>query len=575
MTNNKNEIFKQATAAVIKAIGRREELEVAFVPEGPQLAITRVHVPAPTDFNNQEDRTRIRGAADGMAARLRHHDALLHASLRSSKDEMASLCDVLEEARCAALEARTMAGLGHNIDSYLDECARDKPELPDQLHLVAYRKLAGYDVSGQTVLADVDDAAWESLRDVLADQVMFAHASQCFLEDNLFSKEQPKEEAAPPKQSLSEEQPEEPEQSEAKVDQEQCEGGGEDPPEPTSQDMGAGAAQGEYGDSQESAGEVSEQIQKIYDERMGPKTTYRAWSTEHDEVVRAADLCSPRELARLRGMLDKQLQPIQKHILRLANKLQRSLMAQKISRWDFDQEEGLLDGSRLARIVANPMLPLSYKVEKESNFRDTIVTILIDNSGSMRGRPITLAALSADILARTLERCGVKCEVLGFTTRAWKGGGVREAWVDADKPTCPGRLNELRHIIYKEADQPWRRARANLGLMLREGLLKENIDGEALLWAHKRLLMRSEARRILMVISDGEPVDDSTHAVNPENYLEAHLREVISWIERRKNVELCAIGIGHDVTQYYKRAVTITRPDDLGDTMTEQLASLF
>ena len=262
-------------------------------------------------------------------------------------------------------------------------------------------------------------------------------------------------------------------------------------------------------------------------------------------------------------------------IIRLANRLQRRLMAQQLRAWDFDLEEGILNAARLARVVANPLLPLSFKVEKETNFRDTVVTLLIDNSGSMRGRPITLAALSADILARTLERCGVKTEILGFTTRAWKGGKARTAWVDAGKPPRPGRLNDIRHIIYKEADTPWRRAKSNLGLMLREGLLKENIDGEALLWAHQRLIARPEDRRILMVISDGAPVDDSTLSANPNNYLDLHLRSVIEWIEHRSPVELVAIGIGHDVTRYYKRAVTISDVEELGGTITEQLAALF
>ncbi|MDD3182334.1 MAG: cobaltochelatase subunit CobT, partial [Alphaproteobacteria bacterium] len=304
-------------------------------------------------------------------------------------------------------------------------------------------------------------------------------------------------------------------------------------------------------------------------------TTYRTYTKAHDEIVHAQNLCPQAELQRLRRLLDYQIRHAQNIIIRLANKLQRRLMAQQLRSWDFDLEEGLLDAARLARVIANPVLPLSFKAEKETTFRDTVVTILIDNSGSMRGRPITTAATCADILTRTLERCGVKTEILGFTTRTWKGGKSREAWIAAHKPPRPGRLNDLRHIIYKEADTPWRRARINLGLMLREGLLKENIDGEALLWAHHRLLARPEERQILMVISDGAPVDDSTLSANPNNYLDLHLRSVIEWIERRSPVELVAIGIGHDVTRYYKRAVTITDVDQLGGAMTEQLAALF
>jgi cobaltochelatase CobT len=308
-------------------------------------------------------------------------------------------------------------------------------------------------------------------------------------------------------------------------------------------------------------------------EPRGPD--YRPFITKHDETVSAEELCEPEELDRLRGYLDKQLSHLQGVVARLANRLQRRLMAQQNRAWEFDLEEGMLDPARLARIVIDPLHPLSFKREKDTTFRDTVVTLLLDNSGSMRGRPITVAATCADILARTLERCGVKVEILGFTTRAWKGGQSREAWLAAGKPANPGRLNDLRHIIYKSADAPWRRARKNLGLMMREGLLKENIDGEALDWAHKRLLARSEQRRILMMISDGAPVDDSTLSVNPGNYLERHLRWVIEEIETRSPVELIAIGIGHDVTRYYRRAVTIVDAEELGGAMTEKLAELF
>jgi cobaltochelatase CobT len=302
---------------------------------------------------------------------------------------------------------------------------------------------------------------------------------------------------------------------------------------------------------------------------------YHAFTTACDETVDAEALCDPDELTRLRALLDQQLAHLQSVIGRLANRLQRRLLAKQTRAWEFDLEEGILDSARLTRVVTNPAYPLSYKREKEMNFRDTVVTLLIDNSGSMRGRPITVAAMSADILARTLERCGVKVEILGFTTRAWKGGQSRERWIAAGKPANPGRLNDLRHIIYKSADAPWRRARKSLGLMLREGILKENIDGEALLWAHGRLIARTEQRRILMVISDGAPVDDSTLSVNPGNYLERHLRDVIADIERNSPVELVAIGIGHDVTRYYRRAVTIVDAEQLGGTMLEKLAELF
>jgi cobaltochelatase CobT len=302
---------------------------------------------------------------------------------------------------------------------------------------------------------------------------------------------------------------------------------------------------------------------------------YTVYTTDFDEEIRAEDLAEPAELERLRAYLDQQLEPLKGAVGRLANKLQRRLQAQQNRSWLFDLEEGILDAGRLARVVANPTTPLSFKWEKDTEFRDTVVTLLLDNSGSMRGRPISIAAICADVLARTLERCSVKVEILGFTTRAWKGGQSRERWLAQGRPQGPGRLNDLRHIIYKSADAPWRRARANLGLMMKEGLLKENIDGEALEWAHRRMLARPEARRILMVISDGAPVDDSTLSVNPASFLEKHLRDVIALVERRKAVELIAIGIGHDVTRYYQRAVTITDVEQLAGAMTEQLAGLF
>ena len=302
---------------------------------------------------------------------------------------------------------------------------------------------------------------------------------------------------------------------------------------------------------------------------------YEVFATEFDETINATELAEPVELERLRAYLDKQLEPLKGAVSRLANKLQRRLQAQQNRSWEFDLEEGILDAGRLARVVANPTTPLSFKIEKDTEFRDTVVTLLLDNSGSMRGRPISIAAICADVLARTLERCGVKVEILGFTTRAWKGGQSREKWLKEGRKQLPGRLNDLRHIIYKSADAPWRRARDNLGLMMKEGLLKENIDGEALEWAHRRISVRPEVRKILMVISDGAPVDDSTLSVNPANYLEKHLRDVIAMIERRRQVELIAIGIGHDVTRYYERAVTITDVEQLAGAMTEQLASLF
>ena len=307
----------------------------------------------------------------------------------------------------------------------------------------------------------------------------------------------------------------------------------------------------------------------------GPHGRYVVYTTEFDEETDAEDLADPHELARLRALLDRQLASHQAIITKLANRLQRKLMAKQQRTWQFDLEEGILDAARLARIIANPNVPLTFKQEKQTEFRDTVVTLLIDNSGSMRGRPIAIAAMTADIVARTLERCGVKVEILGFTTRAWKGGKSRDLWMAQGRPVNPGRLNDIRHIIYKAADAPMRRTRRNLGLMLKEGILKENIDGEALVWAHNRLAERPEQRKILMVISDGAPVDDSTLSANPANFLELDLRNVIEWIEERSGIELTAIGIGHDVTRYYKKALTITDADELAQALASQLEGLF
>jgi cobaltochelatase CobT len=373
---------------------------------------------------------------------------------------------------------------------------------------------------------------------------------------------------------------------------EEQEEGGEEGQDQNPAEMAAEPSQGDDEGESEAEGETSDDMEEGEEgqegeEGMLPVRPNRPWTdipdsfdykvfTEaFDEVVGASDLCDEEELTRLRAYLDAQLKGLQGVVTRLANRLQRRLMAQQNRSWDFDQEEGLLDAARLARVVVSPGQSLSYKIERDVEFKDTVVTLLLDNSGSMRGRPISIAAISADVLARTLERCGVKVEILGFTTRAWKGGQSRESWLANGKPAHPGRLNDLRHIVYKKADEPWRRAKKNLGLMMREGLLKENIDGEALLWAHNRMLARQEDRRILMVISDGAPVDDSTLSVNSAGYLEAHLRRVIEWIESKSPVQLVAIGIGHDVTRYYRRAVTIMDAEQLGGTMIEQLAGLF
>ncbi|MEA1649464.1 cobaltochelatase subunit CobT [Nitrospirillum sp. BR 11164] len=600
------EAFKRATGAAVRAIAERGDLTVGFSAEPPGYSGTRVRVPLPTRDLNVRDVAPVRGAADAAALRLRHHDAAAHARLLPTGDTARLAFEALEQARCEALGANAMAGVADNLTAALEErfrrqgldraTARDQVSLADALRLIAREALTGAPVAPATQAAldlwrpfieEKAGADLAQLKAAMADQQAYAREARRILADLDL------EVGGEPEKSEEEETAESGDaQSPEGADNDEAGGGQSDDAEPEAtgeqQQAGgqteetAGAAESAEGEQQEmegagaeQSGEPGEPSRPDFGRNSLDSGNYRPFTTEFDEVVGAADLCDADELARLRMMLDQQLQHLQGVIAKLANRLQRRLMAKQTRAWVFDLEEGILDAARLARVVANPVLPLSFKQENDTNFRDTVVTLLIDNSGSMRGRPITIAAMSADILARTLERCGVKVEILGFTTRAWKGGQSRERWLAGGKPAAPGRLNDLRHIVYKEADAPWRRARRNLGLMLREGILKENIDGEALLWAHTRLIARPEQRRILMVISDGAPVDDSTLSVNSGSYLEKHLRSVIEYIETRSPVELIAIGIGHDVTRYYRRAVTIVDVEQLGGTVMEKLAELF
>jgi cobaltochelatase CobT len=512
-----------------------------------------------------------------------------------------SVFDALETARVEALGARSMGGVRNNL-THLAEArvrgdaitrARTAEEVPlaTAVGLIARERLTGEPppagaANGLKLVASwIEERAGAEL-DALAltldDQAAFAQLSRRVLEDlDLAAAEDPSQ--AEPEQAGEDEEGDEGGGDETKDSgEEESPAGGEvemrgEEAEEGSDDTST--TEMEAGDEQTLAGDdVSESAFAAPGRRnweLSPETDYRAFTTRFDEIVDAGELCDEEELGRLRAYLDQQMSGLQNIVTRLANRLQRRLLAQQARSWDFDQEEGLLDAARLARVVVSPGHSLSYKVERDTEFRDTVVSLLIDNSGSMRGRPIAIAAICGDILARTLERCGVATEILGFTTRGWKGGQSREAWLAAGRPANPGRLNDLRHIVYKRADEPYRHARRSLGLMMREGLLKENIDGEALLWAHNRLIARPEERRILMVISDGAPVDDSTASANGGSYLERHLRQVIGWIERKSTVELIAIGIGHDVTRYYSRAVTIMDADQLAGAMIEQLARLF
>jgi len=596
--------LRSVLAGTARAMAHEPELELSFTTDAPSASLKQLRVPMPGRNLPREQVAEARGFADSFALRERHHDPKLHARAAPADANARAVFDAVEQARVEALGARAMAGVRANLACALEMRLRSDPltrartraEVPlaSALGLIVRERLTGDKppVIAEGGLALVRDwieekagADLDALGLTLDDQGGFARLTTRLLEDLELVEAQP--EATEPEDSAGEEG-EEPEQGEEGEDDQEQPGGqtdgqmdvrSETSAESDEQGETRETQEGEFDGEGQEGDEGEDGMQPVRPNRPMADTPgfldYKAYATRFDEVVTATELCDEEELTRLRAYLDQQLVHLQGAVTKLANRLQRRLMAQQNRSWDFDQEEGLLDAARLARVIVSPGHSLSYKVERDTDFRDTVVTLLIDNSGSMRGRPISIAAISADILARTLERCGVKVEILGFTTRAWKGGQSREAWLQAGRPAAPGRLNDLRHIVYKRADDPYRRARKSLGLMMREGLLKENIDGEALLWAHGRLIARSEERRILMVISDGAPVDDSTLSVNSGSYLERHLRQVIAWIENRSPVELIAIGIGHDVTRYYQKAVTIMDAEQLGGTMVEQLAGLF
>jgi len=597
------EPFKRAVAGCVRALARKPALEVSFAAERPGLMGGKARLPEPPRKLGKAEAAIVRGHADSIALRVACHDQAMHRRMQPAGQQARAVFEAVEQARVEAIGARRMDGVAKNLTAMLDDRFHrgkfdeitDRADAPieEALSLLVRERLTGLaPPPAASKLVDlwrpmIEDRAGrdlDRLEDLVEDQRMFGDVVHDLLdalemgEDR--SRDNEDEEDEGDEDRRQQEAGEEGEAAESddmqRTSMEDTQVSAEDMPDAASEAIDAPTADmaedTEMGDA-ETPGEPQRPRQFGANEPRGPN--YRAFTSRFDEMVPAEELCEPEELDRLRGYLDKQLSHLQGVVARLANRLQRRLMAQQNRSWEFDLEEGMLDPARLSRVVIDPLHPLSFKAEKDMQFRDTVVTLLLDNSGSMRGRPITVAATCADILARTLERCGVKVEILGFTTRAWKGGQSRENWLTAGKPGNPGRLNDLRHIIYKSADAPWRRARKNLGLMMREGLLKENIDGEALDWAHKRLLGRTEQRKILMMISDGAPVDDSTLSVNPGNYLERHLRWVIEEIETRSPVELIAIGIGHDVTRYYRRAVTIVDAEELGGAMTEKLAELF
>ncbi|MBX4989830.1 cobaltochelatase subunit CobT [Rhizobium lentis] len=599
------EPLRRAISGCVRSIAGDGDVEVTFANERPGMTGERIRLPELSKRPTAHELAVTRGLGDSMALRLACHDEKVHATMAPQGSDARAIFDAVEQARVESIGALRMEGMAANLRSMTEEKyskanftgieRQEDAPVGEAVAMMVREKLTGErpPASAGKVLdlwrSFIEDKAgseFDNLSEAINDQQAFAKVIRNMLSAMEMAEEYGDDdsEADNDDQSEQEDQPSGDEQDQDEVDEdagtdaapvedsevsdEQMEDGETEGAEISDDDM---MEEGE--DDSETPGETRRPNTPFAD--FNEKVDYHVYTEEFDEIITAEELCDAAELERLRAFLDKQLAHLQGAVARLANRLQRRLMAQQNRSWDFDLEEGYLDTARLQRIIIDPMQPLSFKMERDTQFRDTVVTLLIDNSGSMRGRPITVAATCADILARTLERCGVKVEILGFTTKAWKGGQARETWLAGGKPQTPGRLNDLRHIIYKSADAPWRRARANLGLMMREGLLKENIDGEALIWAHNRLLARREQRRILMMISDGAPVDDSTLSVNPGNYLERHLRAVIEQIETRSPVELLAIGIGHDVTRYYRRAVTIVDADELAGAMTEQLASLF
>ena len=604
-SDNPADAFKKALSEATKVLANDPDLNVSYSVDPAGLSGDAMRLPQVSRRMTRDEVMLARGTADAMALNRRYHNGQTHARYTPQGEMARELYEAMETARCEAVGARDMPGTAGNIDAKIAHDAMRKGY--DQVKQAADAPLAvaaGYLIRHLATGRDLPSGAanvmelWrpfieqqaggtlENLDAILDNQADFAKFARKMIKDLGYGDQlgQDPDQIDDDQDDTAEDGGEEEQDPDStgddNTDEEETEGSAEQ-----SQEEQQDASQAQVSMDEMADQEVGEEAEMPDGEApMEPPAPqpisdadpdYLVYQTEHDEEIRAEDLAETVELERLRAYLDQQLEPLKGAVSRLANKLQRRLQAQQNRSWEFDLEEGTLDAGRLARVIANPTTPLSFKVEKDTEFRDTCVTLLLDNSGSMRGRPISIAAICADVLARTLERCNVKVEILGFTTRAWKGGQAREAWLNDGRPQQPGRLNDLRHIIYKSGDTPWRRARPNLGLMMKEGLLKENIDGEALEWAHRRMMARPEARKILMVISDGAPVDDSTLSVNPANFLEKHLRDVIEMVEKRRAVELLAIGIGHDVTRYYDRAVTITDVEQLAGAMTEQLAALF
>ncbi len=599
------EPLRRAITGCVRSIAGDNEVEVTFANERPGLAGERIRLPEISKRPTAQELAVTRGLGDSMALRLACHDTNVHANMSPQGSDARVVFDAVEQARVESIGALRMAGMASNLNAMQTEKyakanfsgieRQEDAPIAEAVAMLVREKLTGQtppSSAGKVLdlwrpfIEEKAAGDLDNLRGVIEDQQAFGKLVRNML-TSMQMAEEFADESSDPEEMENPSEEDQPRSNETENDEVEEEAGTDAQPADQSDVSDDELEEGEMDgaemsdddmsddsdDHSETPGETRRPNSPFDD--FNEKVDYKIFTEEFDEEITAEELCDEAELDRLRAFLDKQLAHLQGAVGRLANRLQRRLMAQQNRSWDFDLEEGYLDPARLVRLIIDPMQPLSFKKERDTQFRDTVVSLVIDNSGSMRGRPITVAATCADILARTLERCGVKVEILGFTTKAWKGGQAREKWLAAGKTPTPGRLNDLRHIVYKSADAPWRRSRRNLGLMMREGLLKENIDGEALMWAHQRLINRPEQRKILMMISDGAPVDDSTLSVNPGNYLERHLRAVIEQIETRSPVELLAIGIGHDVTRYYRKAVTIVDADELAGAMTEQLAELF
>ncbi len=599
-TDYQSEILKKALSSSVRALSNKSDLEVSFSPDiKNQTSESSIQLPTPSREPDKKEVSELRGLGDSSALKIKYHNQDLHNKNLPKGDLAIKVYNALEKARYESIGAKKLYGVSNNLSfalekSYVDfdegeNSSEETNTISEALRLFLREKITGQKPPKTAAKIFnkwkkfIEDNGKNTINDLsknIFDQKNYSLLSNKLLSElNLIENVE-----TDPNEENNDEIDQQGDQNENSNDSnentEEEDSLDETPQDNLDENFQETDEINNDNDQETLDADIEEQdeqknrpLNKF--EKIGEESFYKIYSTEFDQIDTAENLCDQDELLRLRKLLDDQMHNLQSTIAKLANKLQRKLQAKQNRSWNFDLDEGILDAARLTRVIVNPTFPLSYKMESPTNFKDTIVTLLIDNSGSMRGRPITVAAMCGDILARTLERCGVNVEILGFTTVAWKGGKTREKWLTNNKPPKPGRLNDIRHIVYKSAEQPWRRSKKNLGLMLKEGILKENIDGEALIWACNRLGKRHEQRKILMVISDGAPVDDSTLSVNFGDYLDKHLHEVIYKIENYSSIELIAIGIGHDVTRYYNKALTIIDAEQLGGAMIDQLASLF